>query len=306
MHSTDIIIPPYLAEGSTVGITCPSGYVSEERVLYAGKVLQDWGFRVKRGKTIGTGEYYFSGTDAERLADLQAMLDDPEVDAIIMGRGGYGMSRIIDDVNFDLFLSRPKWVTGFSDITILHNHILRNCGMATLHSPMCGAFKPHTAGADYLLSFRNALTGAPLEYAAPASSYNREGTATATLTGGNLALLAHLTGSISEVPTDGRILFIEDIGEHLYNIDRLLLNLKRAGKLDHLAGLVVGSFTDLQDTDRPFGQTVEEIVWDKVKEYSYPVCFNFPCGHQEVNYTLTLGGQHRLEVSADGGRLALL
>ncbi len=296
-------VPPYLKPGSVIGITCPSGYVSEGRVAYAIKVLQDWGFKVKPGKTIGTEYHYFSGDDAHRLADLQDMLDDEEIDAILMGRGGYGMSRIIDDIDFSRFNKNPKWVCGFSDITVLLNHLQARYNIAGMHSPMCGAFKPETEQADYLQSFRAALTGESLSYTTPASIYNRTGSAEAVLTGGNLAILAHLTGSASEVDTKGKILFIEDIGEHLYNIDRLLLNLKRAGKLDLIAGFVVGSFTDMQDTERPFGQTIEEIISDKVREYDYPVCFNFPCGHQEVNYTLRLGMKYRLIVGDDGGKL---
>ncbi|MEI8278821.1 MAG: LD-carboxypeptidase [Bacteroidota bacterium] len=298
--------PPYLRAGSTVGITCPSGYVSHERVAYAIQVLQNWGFKVKQGSTIGTEHFYFSGDDAARLADLQNMINDPEIDAILMGRGGYGMSRIIDQLDLRALLRHPKWICGFSDITVLHNHIHSTLGIPTLHSPMCGAFKPDTEESDYLLSFRAALTGQALTYTTPLHTFNRQGAAKGIITGGNLAILAHLTGSVSEVDTTGKILFIEDIGEHLYNIDRLLLNLKRAGKLDNLQALLVGSFTDMEDTERPFGQTIDEIIWDKVKEYDYPVCFGFPCGHQDVNYTLTLGMTHNLVVDAKGGTLSLL
>ncbi len=244
--------------------------------------------------------------DDARLADLQDMLDDTGIDAILMGRGGYGVSRIIDMLDFTAFLKKPKWICGFSDITVLHQHIHAQYQVPTLHSPMCGAFKPETVNTDHIKNFYAALIGESLRYHTSPAQYNRTGMAEGILTGGNLAMLAHLTGSASEVNTDGKILFIEDIGEHLYNIDRLLLNLKRAGRLDHLKGLVVGSFTDLQDTERPFGQTIEEIIWDKVKEYNYPVCFNFPCGHQDINYTLTLGMTHKLIVNDQGGELLLL
>lgn len=299
------MFPKYLKEGSVIGITCPSGYVSEERVAYAVTVLNKWGFSVKKGKTIGTGEFYFSGTDDERLADLQQMMDDPTIDAILMGRGGYGMSRIIDRLDFSGFLNNPKWICGFSDFTVLHHHLQSQHNFGSLHSPMCGAFKPETEQAEYLQYVYTALTGGSLQYNIPPSPYNRAGSATATLTGGNLAILAHLTGSVSEVDTTGKILFIEDIGEHLYNVDRMLLNLKRAGKLDNLAALLVGSFTEMQDTERPFGQTIEQIIADKVKEYPYPVCFNFPCGHQEVNYPLVLNAVHSLEVTTNGSVLKL-
>ena len=299
-------LPPSLAPGALIGITCPAGYVAAGRVAHAATVLQQWGYRVQLGKTVGSEHHYFAGTDDERLADLQAMMDDLTIDAILMGRGGYGMSRIIDRLNLDKFRSRPKWVCGFSDITVLHSHLHAQCGIATLHSPMCGAFKPETDGVDYLLSLQRALAGTDLQYPIMPHSFSRAGQATGILTGGNLAILAHLTGSASEVDTTGKILFIEDIGEYLYAADRLLMNLKRAGKLAHLAGLVVGSFTDMQDTERPFGQTIEEIVADKVREYAYPVAFAFPAGHQEVNYTLTLGAVHQLQVGPAGGMLSLV
>lgn len=297
--------PPYLKKGSAIGITAPSGFVSRERVAYASELLQFWGFRVRIGATIGTEHHYFSGTDEARLRDLQQMLDDPGLDAILMGRGGYGLSRIIDQLDFTAFRAKPKWICGFSDIVVLHNHINANFGIPTLHSPMCGAFRPETANADHIKNFLAAVTGESLYYHTAPSSFNRAGVAEGLLTGGNLAILGHLTGSSSEVDTAGKILFIEDIGEHLYHIDRLMLNLKRAGKLDNLKGLVVGSFTEIEDTDRPFGQTLEEIISYKVRGYSYPVCFNFPCGHQEINYTLTLGMQHKLIVNDLGGHLEL-
>ncbi len=297
--------PKYLQEGSVIGITCPASYVSEERTAYAVTVLEKWGFRVKKGRTIGTQHFYFSGTDDERLADLQEMMDDPGIDAILMGRGGYGMSRIIDRIDFKGFLQHPKWICGFSDFTILHSHLQSQYGFTSLHSPMCMAFKPETEHEPHITCFHAALTGRELEYHVPPSPYNREGNAAAILTGGNLAILAHITGSISEVDTTGKILLIEDIGEYLYNADRMLLNLKRAGKLNNLAGLIVGGFTDMQDTERPFGQTIEEIIYDKVKEFDYPVCFNFPVGHQDINYTLTLGALHSLSVTANGSTLRL-
>lgn len=297
--------PPYLKKGSVIGITCPAGYVSNDRVAGAIDVLQLWGFRVKVGATVGSEYHYFSGTDEERLNDLQMMLDDPGIDAILMGRGGYGMSRIIDQLSFAKFAARPKWICGFSDITVLHNHVQALLGTPTLHSPMCGAFKPETVNTEHIRQFYAALTGENIFYHLPPSPFNRLGTCEGIVTGGNLAILAHLTGSASEVNTEGTLLFIEDVGEHLYQIDRMLLNLKRAGKLEQLKGLLVGSFTETEDTERPFGQTLEQIIFDKVREYDYPVCFHLPCGHQDENYTLTLGMQHRLIVNEQGGLLEL-
>lgn len=301
-----MIHPPYLKQGSVIGITCPASAVIQEKVTSAILVLEEWGFKVKQGKTVGTEHFYFSGTDAERLADLQAMMDDIEIDAILMGRGGYGMSRIIDSLDFSKFLQKPKWICGFSDITVLHNHLQANYNMSGLHSPMCGAFKQESKDTEYLKSFLSAITGGTLSYHTTPSPFNRNGDANGILTCGNLAILAHLTGSVSEVDTTGKILFIEDIGEYLYNMDRMMLNLKRAGKLDKLKGLIVGHLTDMQDTERPFGQSIQEIIYDKVKEYDYPVCFNFPCGHEDINYTLTLNMPHKLIVNETGGHLELI
>jgi muramoyltetrapeptide carboxypeptidase len=298
--------PAYLKRGSTIGITCPAGYVSEERVRFAVETFELWGFKVKVGATVGTEYNYFSGTDAARLNDLQMMLDDPEVDAIVMGRGGYGMSRIVDDLDFTAFKNKPKWICGFSDITVLHSHIHSQMQTPTLHSPMCAAFKPDTVNSDHVKNFYAAITGESLYYHASYSSYNKLGSSEGIIVGGNLALLAHLTGSVSDIDTTGKILLIEDIGEHFYQVDRLMLNLKRAGKLIKIKGLIVGGFTDMQDTERPFGQNIEEIILDKVKEYDYPVCFDFPVGHQDINYTITLGMQHKLLVTAQGTQLELV
>jgi muramoyltetrapeptide carboxypeptidase len=300
------MIPPYLKQGSTIGITCPSSYIPLERIQYAASVLASKGYNTLLGKTCGTQFNYFSGTDEERCADLQSMLDNPDVDAILMGRGGYGMGRIIDQIDFTAFKAKPKWVCGFSDIIILQNHIQANFNIPVLHSPMCNAYKEETIDSPHLQSFFDAITGNTLRYEFPSSEYNRTGITEGILTGGNLAILAHVTGSASEVDTTHKILFIEDIGEVLYNIDRLMINLKRAGKLDKLAGLIVGGLTDLTDTERPFGKTVEQIICDNVKEYNYPVCFNFPAGHIDINYTLTLGLLHKLSVTETGSSLELI
>ncbi|OJW82961.1 MAG: LD-carboxypeptidase [Bacteroidetes bacterium 46-16] len=293
--------PPYLQQGALIGITCPSGYMPMERIVHAISVLEQWGFKVKVGKTAGMDKgIYFSGNDEDRRDDLQAMLDDPEIDAILMGRGGYGLSRIIDALDFTAFLNKPKWICGFSDITVLHSHIMAQYHIPTLHSPMCGAFKPGTEDSSYIRSLHEALTGAALRYQLPAARYNRNGTASAIITGGNLSLLAHLIGTASDVDTDGKILFIEDTGEYLYHIDRLLVQLKRTGKLAGLAGLLVGHFDNMKEVTRPFGQNIVEIIWDKVKDYDYPVCFNFPAGHEDINYSLRLGMEHQLTVNDSG------
>lgn len=299
----DIIIPPSLRPGDLIGISCPAGFVAPERIVHASKVLQDWGFRLRIGKTIGIGDYYFAGHDDERYEDLQGMLDDGEVRAILMGRGGYGTSRIIDRLDFSAFRQSPKWICGFSDITVLHSHIHQQLGIATLHSPMCAAFTQETEDSDHIRAFREAITGSLSHYHFQHSEWSRPGTAEGSIVGGNLAILAHLSGSPSQLDTTGKILFIEDIGEYLYNVDRLLMNLKRSGQLDRLAGLMVGQFTDNQDTERPFGQTLEQIITDKVIEYGYPVAWNVPCGHDSVNITLPLGRTGTLTVGESGSEL---
>lgn len=298
--------PPYLKKGSVVGITCPSGYVSEDRVRFAVETLKLWGFQVKVGKTVGSEHHYFSGTDEERKQDLQQVLDDPNINAILMGRGGYGLSRIIDELDFSKFQLNPKWICGFSDITVLHNHIHRQMQLPTLHSPMCGSFTPDTINSAHIKRFYASLIGESQHYHTEPHKLNRTGTTTGILTGGNLAILTHLVGSASDIEMHGKILFIEDIGEHLYKVDRMMLTLKRAGKLKDLRGLVVGGFTEMEDTDRPFGQTVEELIWDKVAEYDYPVCFGLPAGHIDENHTLTLGMAHKLNVTTQGGQLHLI
>lgn len=292
-----MLFPPLLQPGDTVAITCPSGYLPPERIVFARQALEHWGYNVITGSTVGSGHFYFSDTDERRLYDLQAQLDNPEVKAILMGRGGYGLSRIIDAIDFSHFLKNPKWICGFSDITVLHSHIQANFNIATLHSPMCGAFAAATDLPDNIMSLQQTWTGQSFHFPIPTHEYNRPGQATAEVVGGNLAILAHLSGSKSQLDTTGKILFIEDIGEYLYNTDRMLFNLKRAGMLSGIKGLICGGFTDMKDTERPFGQTIYELIKDKVAEYDYPVCFDFPVGHQDLNYTLCLGKTYTLNVT---------
>lgn len=292
------IIPPYLKKGDTIGITCPAGYMPIEKAQACINTLQQWGYKVKTGKTLG-GESpnYFSGTDDERLNDLQEMLDDKNIQAVLCGRGGYGVSRIIDDIDFSSFKKKPKWLIGFSDITVLHAHIHNRYKIATLHAPMAGAFNDGGAESIYIQSLKNALQGKKANYTVVANAPNRKGAAEGILIGGNLALLAHITGSSSEPDTKNKLLFIEDVGEYTYNVDRMLLQLKRAGKLKSLAGLIVGGFTNMKDTERPFGKPVYEAIFDCVREYDYPVCMGFPVSHGKENYALKCGVAHRLAVN---------
>lgn len=300
-----IIIPPYLQKGDTIGMVCPAGFMSAEKTMKAIETIENvWGYRVRVGKTVGHQHHYFSGTDAERLEDLQRMMDDPNIKAILCGRGGYGTGRIIDELDFTEFLKQPKWVIGFSDVTVLHAHLLTQFGVASLHAPMANAFNDGGDVSPYVQSLRDALEGRTTSYTAAPHPFNRTGEASGKLVGGNLTLVAHLIGSSSEFDTQGAILFLEDVGEYIYNIDRMMYQLKRSGKLDHLAGMIFGGFTDMKDTTTPFGQTVETVLKAHVAEYDYPVCFDFPVSHATENYALITGGDYSLTVSQTGSHLA--
>ena len=291
-------IPPYLQKGDTIGITCPAGFMAKEKAATCIKVLQQWGYEVLVGKTLGSkSKTYFSGTDEDRLNEFQAMLDAPEVKAILCGRGGYGVGRIIDQLDFTAFKKNPKWIIGFSDITILHAHINSNFNIATLHSSMAGAFNDGGYKNKYVKSIRAALEGEKANYSCRTNRFNYIGKATAELVGGNLALITHLIGTKSDYQTKGKILFLEDIGEQHYNIDRMLHQLKRSGKLNDLAALIIGKFTDMQDTERPFGKNVHTIIHELISEYSYPVCFGFPVSHDKQNLALKVGCIYQLTVN---------
>jgi muramoyltetrapeptide carboxypeptidase len=290
-------IPPSLKPGDSIALICPGGYMPAEKAQTCIDSLQDWGYRVKTGMTLGgNSQNYFSGADQERLADLQHALDDGEIKAILCGRGGYGTGRIIDRIDFSGFKKNPKWIIGFSDITVLHAHIYTNYKIATLHAPMAGAFNDGGAGSEFVQSLRQALKGEKTRVQCPSHSLNRKGEAVGELIGGNLSLLAHLVGSPSDMKTKGRILFLEDLGEYVYNIDRMFYQLRRSGKLDRLAGLIIGGFTEMKDTERPFGATAYEAIRDLVSDYDYPVCFGFPVSHGRENVALKSGVGHKLKV----------
>jgi muramoyltetrapeptide carboxypeptidase len=291
-----IVIPEYLQKGDTIGIVCPAGYMPFEKAQACINTFHQWGFKVKIGKTLGgDSNNYFSASDEERLNDLQQMLDDKEVKAVLCSRGGYGISRIIERISFKKFKENPKWIIGFSDVTLLHAHIYSNYRIASLHAPMAAAFN----GGDnqFVQSLREALTGQKAKYEASAHDFNKIGMASGPLVGGNLALLAHISGTSSDLKTKNRILFLEDVGEYLYNIDRMLYQLKRNGKFDKLVGLIIGGFTDNKDTERPFGKSVEELIRDVFMEYDYPISFGFPVSHEKENYALKIGLEYNLSIS---------
>lgn len=298
--------PPYLAQGDTIGITCPAGYISEAEIEPAVALLKSWGYRLAIGQTIGAKDFTFGGTDQERLTDLQQMLDNPEIKAVMCARGGYGAIRILDQLDFSLFNKSPKWLIGFSDITVLHCHLNSICGVASIHSKMCNSFPSNWDLAEPIQietinSIANALKGEQMKYTTVYNAANKMGVAQGELIGGNLRCIENLAGSTSEIKTDGKILFLEDTGEYLYSIDRMFYNLKRSGKLSKLKGLIIGGFKIKPDDEgQDFGKTLIDIVLEKIKAFDYPVCFDFPVGHQRANYALKCGVKHQLEVTQTG------
>lgn len=285
--------PAFLKKGDKIGIIAPARKISKEEIQSAIDIFNAWGLEVVLSKNLFNADNQFSGTENERAEALQIMLNDDSIKAIISARGGYGTIRIIDKIDFTNFKKHPKWIIGYSDITVLHSHI-NNFGIETLHATMPINF---TKNAEATETLRKALFGEQLNYEVESHPLNRKGKAEAELIGGNLSLIYALTGSVSDIDTKGKILFIEDLDEYLYHIDRMMLNLKRSGKLDHLAGLIMGGMTDMKDNTIPFGKTAEEIITDAVKEYDYPVCFNFPGGHVEKNLALYFGRKVKLKVA---------
>ena len=298
----EVIIPPYLKKGDYIGITSPAGYITLADIQPAVEQINSWGLRVKIGSTIGKRNFGFGGTDKERMTDLQQMLDDSSLKAIMCARGGYGVIRIIDGIDFSRFRKNPKWLIGFSDITVLHSHINSNYGIASIHSKMCNSFPEKWPLAEpvqqqTIFSIRDALMGKPWTHQVVPSPYNRSGIADGVLVGGNLKMIESLAGSSSDLYTNGKILFVEDTGEYLYSIDRMFWNLKRSGKLVGLKGLIIGGFKiKPDDPGEEFGIPLQHIVMDKVKEYNFPVCFDFPVGHQKNNFALKCGARYRLKV----------
>jgi muramoyltetrapeptide carboxypeptidase len=305
-----LIVPPFLKPGDKIALTSPAGFITLEDIQPAKQLMESWGYNVRIGNTIGKRDFTFGGSDEERLMDLQLLLDDHTVKAIMCARGGYGVARILDKLNFTRFREKPKWIIGFSDITALHLHIQRLCGVASIHSKMCNSFPKDWSLAepivkDTIMSIRDALEGTSLRYTALPDTNNRIGEGVGTLTGGNLSMIISVMGTKSEINTEGKILFLEEVGEYLYSLDRMMTTLKRAGKLAKLKGLVVGGFNRIK-TDDPgeeFGHTIQDIIRSKVKEYEYPVCFGFPVGHQKDNFALRCGIRHKLVVEKEGSSL---
>jgi muramoyltetrapeptide carboxypeptidase len=288
--------PPYLKKGDKIAIVCPAKKLPKS-IDFGIEILQSWGLEVVIGKTV-TGSYHqFAGTDQERAEDLQQFLDDKSIKAIIAARGGYGTIRIIDKLDFTAFNENPKWLIGFSDITILLSHALAALQTQSIHGQMPYTF--NESSPEALESLRKILFGEQVEYTYKSEFTNRIGNAEGILIGGNLSLLIAVEGSKSEMDYSDKILFLEDVGEHEYSIDRMMRLLKRAGKLAKLKGLIIGAFNEISEEKIPFGQTPEEIIWDLIKKYDYPVCFNFPTGHIDDNRAMVLGKNVHLAVDTN-------
>lgn len=293
--------PPYLKKGDKIAIVCPAKKLKDS-IAPAIALLEEWGLQVVTGKSVDADYNQFAGDDQLRAADLQYFLDDKDTKAIIAGRGGYGTIRIIDQLDFSNFQENPKWVIGFSDITLLLSHILAVCNVQSIHGQMPSTFKSATA--ESLETLKNALFGNPLSYKENSQVKNKPGNAEGILIGGNLTLLIAAEGSASAIDYTGKILFLEDVGEHEYAIDRMMRILKRSGKLAGLKGLIIGAFNENGEESIPFGQTPEEVIMEVVKDYNYPVCFNFPVGHIDDNRAMIIGRSAKLTVGNHDSVLA--
>lgn len=308
-EESPVKIPPYLKNGDTIGICCAGGFITAEEIQPALLKLKEWGFNTKIGYTIGKKDFSFGGTDKERADDLQEMLDDKSIKAVLFARGGYGAVRIIDRIDFKKFKNYPKWIIGFSDTTVFHTHINENLRIASIHSKMCNSFpsdwsKAEPAQKETIESINLCLRGEKMRYVFTPNAKNRTGLVDGELVGGNLRTIETLSGTKSDLDTKDKILFVEDTGEYLYSIDRMFWNLKRTGKLDKLKGLIIGGFKiKPDDPGEEFGRTLEDIVLEKVNEYKYPVCFDFPVGHQKNNFALKYGAMHTLAVHLNECRL---
>ncbi len=290
------ILPPKLNPGDTVAIVATARKNITDNLKPAIKLLESWGLKVKIGSSIGLEYNQLAGTDQQRAADLQEQFDNPNIKAVWCVRGGYGTVRIIDKIDFTAFKKNPKWLIGFSDVTVLHNH-LNNLGFASIHGLM--PLNVATASPAAVESLRKCLFGQPLQYEIPTDSESQLGAAEGEFVGGNLSILYSLLGSDSQVHCDDKILFLEDLDEYLYHIDRMLMNLKRCGCLSKLKGVVVGGMTKMKDNEIPWGKNANQIVAEHLEGLNIPVVFDFPAGHIPDNRALVLGTHAKLTVTKD-------
>jgi len=299
--ATELIQPPYLKAGDTVAIVAPSGILKNrnDEVARAVALLKSWGLHAVVGKHVFSKDDHFAGTDEERCEDFQKALDDPKISAIWCARGGYGTVRILDKLDYTKFKKHPKWLVGYSDITALHNQF-HNEGFQTIHALMCVSLTKDLNDIAYTIeTFKLALFGTPTGYDLDYSTYNRLGHAKGQLVGGNLTILHTMLGSDTSIDTSGKILFIEEIGEYKYHIDRMLQSLKRAGYFDKCAGLLVGDMSKMRKNTTPWGTSVEQLILDALSEYDFPIAFGMPAGHEKNNYALIFGKEIELNVAGD-------
>ncbi|MFD2247501.1 S66 peptidase family protein [Pontibacter ruber] len=300
-----MILPPFLKAGDKVGVLSTSNYTEQKYIDELVSILKEWKLQPVLGKTIGARRGSFAGSDALRCNDLQQMLDNDQIRAVFETMGGYGIIRVIEQVNFNKFKYKPKWLVGYSDTTFLHSHVQGMLSTATIHGTMAADLEAGYHASSWE-SLRKALFGEPLEYHIKAHPLNREGKAEAILIGGTVSILCNAKGTMSEANTNGKILFLEEVGEKQFRLDSYLVSLKQAGKFKYLKGLLVGHLTDITEDDPPFGKTPEEIILDVVKDYDFPVCFGFPAGHSGVNKALVFGANAQLDVSGKGTTLRFI
>ena len=297
--------PAFLTKGDTIAIVAPAGIIkNKQSILDAVDLAKQWGYEVVIGEHVFENFHHFSATDEHRLEDLQIALDNPKIKAIWCARGGYGTVRIVDDLDFSTFLKKPKWIIGYSDITVLHNHI-HNLGVETLHAMM--PVNTEFSKEERKLSeqtFLKAISGETLTYTIPSATYNQKGTASGQLVGGNLTILENLLGTKSSISTSGKILFFEEIGEYKYHIDRLLQGLKRNGYFDNCVGVIVGGMSHIKKNSPAFGQTIEELILEVVSKKNIPIIFDFPAGHDPENRALILGRNITMQVDTTTATIA--
>lgn len=297
------MLPPQLQTGDTIGITAFAKKITLNEIQSAISVFKSWGLNVVIGNTIGANWNQFGGNDEMRRMDIQKMLDDPNIKAIVSARGGYGSVRIIDDIDFTNFSNNPKWLIGFSDITVFHSHIHKHVNVPTIHGTM-PVFFPNNSE-ESLSSLKKVLMSNEMEYEEQSSTPNlcRNGNTKAEIIGGNLSILYSLCGSESAINTTGKILFLEDLCEYLYATDRMLQNIKRNGLFDNLAGVIIGGFSDMKDGPIPFGKNAEELIFDYVKHLDIPIFTGFPAGHINDNRSLIFG--HPVNMKVESGTINL-
>lgn len=292
-----MIRPPKLKPGDTVGIAAPAGCLAESEITSSVELIRSWGLDVTYGKHLFNRRSSFAGTDKQRAEDFQQMLDNPNIKAILCARGGYGTIRMIDKLNFATFLKYPKWIAGYSDITVLHACLQQYLGVESLHGAMPRVAPPGKPDLASLDSLRAFLFGKISQYTLQPHHLNMPGKAKGILVGGNLSVLYSLSGSCYDPDTRGKILFLEDLNEYLYHIDRMIMNLKIREKLKGLSGLIIGNMTGMKPSPSGFRKPAYEIIRDAVAGYGFPVMFGFPAGHARPNYTLPLGREVRLTVT---------